>query len=96
MQQMMERLLAKMDANQEEMKANKAKMDAGLSEMRDEMLAKLDAHHKRMMVRMDFQLEKMEACLGKTEVTDLEANPEEIGSEAVHEGPKEQAAVETF
>jgi hypothetical protein len=26
----------------------------------------------------------------------LEANPEEIGSEAVHEGPKEQAAVETF
>jgi hypothetical protein len=41
-------------------------------------MAKLDAHYKRMMTRMDSQLEKMEACLGKTKATDSEANPEEI------------------
>jgi hypothetical protein len=36
------------------------------------------------------------ACLGKTEVTDLEANPEEMESEAEYrEVPKEHAAVET-
>jgi hypothetical protein len=59
------------------------------------MLAKLDAHHKRMMTRMDSKLEKMEACLGKTEATDLEANPEEMESEAEHEVvPKEEAALE--
>jgi hypothetical protein len=44
------------------------------------MLAKLDAHHKRMMARMDSQLEKMEVCLGKTEAMYLEANSEEIES----------------
>jgi hypothetical protein len=36
-----------------------------------------DIHHKRMMARMNSQLEKMEACLGKMEATDLEANPKE-------------------
>jgi hypothetical protein len=36
----------------------------------------------------------MESCLGKT---NLEANPEEIVSEAVHEEvPKEDATVKTF
>jgi hypothetical protein len=36
------------------------------------------------------------ACLGKTETTDLEANPEEMQCEAVHrEVPKEDATVET-
>jgi hypothetical protein len=34
---------------------------------------------------MDSQLEKMEACIGKKEATDLEANPEEMESVAVHE-----------
>jgi hypothetical protein len=29
--------------------------------VKEEMLAKLDAHHERMMVRMDSWLEKMEA-----------------------------------
>jgi hypothetical protein len=42
------------------------------------MLAKLDVQHERMMTRMDSQQEKMEACLEKTEVMDLEENPEEI------------------
>jgi hypothetical protein len=38
----------------------------------------------------------LEASLGKTEATDLEANPEEIESEAEHEEvPKEEAAVKT-
>jgi hypothetical protein len=41
------------------------------------MLAKLDACHKNMMARMLSQLEKMEACLEKTEALDLEANLEE-------------------
>jgi hypothetical protein len=50
--------------------------------------AKSDANHESMMVRMDYQLKKMEA---------LETNPEEIESEAEHEEvPKEEAAVETF
>jgi hypothetical protein len=36
----------------------------------------------------------MEACLGKTGTTDLEANPEEKESAAVHEEvPKEEATV---
>jgi hypothetical protein len=53
------------------------------------MLAKLDAHHKIMIARMDSRLEKMDA-------TDLEANLEEIMSESEHEEvPKEEAAVET-
>jgi hypothetical protein len=70
---------------------------AGQELLKEEMLAKLDAHHERMMARMDSQLEKMEACLEKTEAMDLEANPEERESEAVHdEVPKEEAAVETF
>jgi hypothetical protein len=49
-----------------------------------------------MMARVDSHLEKMEACLGKTETMDLEANPEEIESDAVHEEvPKEEAAMKT-
>jgi hypothetical protein len=59
--------------------------------------AKLDAHHERILARMDYQLKKMEACLEKTEVADLETNPEEIESEEEHEEvPKEGATVETF
>jgi hypothetical protein len=50
-----------------------------------------------MMAKMDSQVEKMEACLGKMEATNLEANPEEMKSVAVHEEvPKEEAAVETL
>jgi hypothetical protein len=80
----------KMDADREQRKADiKAmhqKMDAMQEEMRvghEEMMAKLDAHHERMV-----------ACLGKTEATDLKANPEEVKPETVHrEVPKEEAAV---
>jgi hypothetical protein len=52
-------------------------MDANLKEMRDEMRAKLDVYHERMMARIVFQLKKIEACVEKTEAMDLEATPEE-------------------
>jgi hypothetical protein len=71
-----------------EIRTNQAKTDATLQELK---AGKFDAHHKRMMARMDSQLQKMEACLGKMEAT------EELESEAEHEEvPKEEAAVETF
>jgi hypothetical protein len=63
----------------------------------EKMMAKLDAHHERMMAKMDSQLEKMEACLGKAKAMDLEATPEEMDSEVVHEEfPKEEATVKNF
>jgi hypothetical protein len=67
----------------EEMRTNQAKADTNLKLIKEdiktnqEMLAKLEANQERMMAQMDSQLEKMEACLGKMEATDLEANPGE-------------------
>jgi hypothetical protein len=83
------------------LKAMEDKMDENLKEMvavmtasHKEMLAKVEAKQVRMMARMDYWLEKIEACLGKTEATNLDANPEEIESKAMHEEvPKEEAAV---
>jgi hypothetical protein len=47
-----------------------------------------------LVSRRDAHEEGMMACLGKMEVMDLKANPEEIQSEAEHqEVPKEQATV---
>jgi hypothetical protein len=46
--------------------------------MKEKMMDKLEAHHKRMMARLDSQLEKME-------ITDLETNAEETESESVHQ-----------
>jgi hypothetical protein len=86
---MMERLLAKRDANQVEMKAMKHKMDV--------YRAKMDASKVWIVAKIDSQLKKMEDSLGKTEATYSEANPEEIESIALHEEvPKEEAVVETF
>jgi hypothetical protein len=68
---MMERLVAATE-----------KTEANLKEMTAMLMAKLDAHHERMMVRMDSQPEKMEACIEKTEATNLEANPEKLESES--------------
>jgi hypothetical protein len=60
-------------------------------------MARLDASHQRMVPRMDSKLETVEACLGMTGATDLQANPKEIESEAEHEHvPKEESTVETF
>jgi hypothetical protein len=50
-------------------------MRASQELLKEEMLAKSGVHHESMVARMDSQLEKMEACLEKTEV-----NPEEIQS----------------
>jgi tryptophanyl-tRNA synthetase len=49
------------------------------------------------MAKMDSQLEKMEASLGKRKAIDLEATPEEMESKVVHEEvTDEEAAVRTF
>jgi hypothetical protein len=65
--------------------------------MKEEMLAKLDAIHERMMAQMDSHLKKMKVCLGKTEAMDAEANPEETESEAEHqEVSKQEATMETY
>jgi hypothetical protein len=80
MQQMMECLLAKIDANQAKTEAIIREFRADQEPLKEEILAKLDVHHERMMARMDSQLEKMEACRRKTKATDLEENPEEIVS----------------
>jgi hypothetical protein len=38
--------------------------------------------HEEMMAKLNNHYERMIACLGKTEVTDLEANPEDMESGA--------------
>jgi hypothetical protein len=93
----MEHLLAKMDANQANTEATLKELKVGLQHLKEEMLVKLDAYHKRTMARMNFQLAKMEACPEKTEATNFKANPEEIQVKAEHEEvPKEEAAVKTI
>jgi hypothetical protein len=72
---------AEMKANQAKTGTNLREMRADRELLKEEMLAKMeanqkrwmlrDAHHERMMARMDSQLEKMEAM-------NLEASPEEI------------------
>jgi uncharacterized protein YqfA (UPF0365 family) len=87
-----EEMLAKMEAKaddnlkniKEVIKTNQAKADTNLTQMKEEIMAKMDS-----------QLEKMEACLEKMEATDLEANPEEMESKAVHQISKEEATVQT-
>jgi hypothetical protein len=107
-EEMMARLEAMLQNNQENIAANLKEIRVSQALLKEEMLAKMetnqermdarsDSHHERMMARMNSQLEKMEASLGKTEATDLEANPEKIQSEAENEEvPKEEATVETF
>jgi hypothetical protein len=76
-EEMTARLEIMMQNNQEKTDANLKEIRAGQEHLKGKMLAKLDAHHERIMARMDSQLEKMEACLGKTETMDFEANPKE-------------------
>jgi hypothetical protein len=71
----------KMDVNQREIIED---MTAWRKEMETNQ-EKIDANHERIM-----------ACLGKTEATDLEVSPEELVSRAQHqEVPKKDTAVET-
>jgi hypothetical protein len=59
MEQMKACLLAEMKTNQAKTNANLMEMRASQELLKEEMLAKLDGHHERMMTRMDFQLYKM-------------------------------------
>jgi recombination DNA repair RAD52 pathway protein len=106
MEQLMEHLVTVIEKMDAERDSNQAKMDTNVREMKEEMMARLealiqnnqelmmarlDSNHKRIMARMDSQVEKMEACLEKTETT------EEIESNAEHEEvPNEEDAGETF
>jgi hypothetical protein len=76
--------MIKMDANREE---SKAEMKAD----RKEMLAKTDAHHVWTEANQANR-EAMKVCLGTTEATDMEANPEEKEHREV---PMEDAAVKS-
>jgi hypothetical protein len=81
-------MLAIMDADLEERKrerkAHQEKLRAIMKVHTASLASRIDVHHEKMM-----------AYLGKTEATDLKANPEEMQSEAEHrEVPKEHATVE--
>jgi phage-related minor tail protein len=111
-EQIMECLLAKINA---EIRTNQAKADTALKYMaarlvvmiqnnQEKMMVMSHAHHKRMMARMDSQIEKMEDAvnvfkerLNKMDTTDLEANREmsEVVAEQ-HDIPKEDDGVKTI
>jgi hypothetical protein len=80
MQQMMEHLLAKMHANWQETRATREKVRPDQELLKEEMLVEMETNKERVVAKMDSWLEKMEACLGKIEVMDLEINPEQIHS----------------
>jgi hypothetical protein len=64
MEEMMACLLAEMKINQAKTNANLKEMRVSQKLLKEEMLAKLNGHHERMMARMDsHQLYKMEAHL---------------------------------
>jgi hypothetical protein len=87
MEQMMERMLAKMDSFQ-------AKMDAN----HEEMMTKLYAYHERMKASVNAWRKETMACQEATEVYSdkMEADAEEMKSVAEQEkDPKEDATVET-
>jgi hypothetical protein len=72
--QMMELLLARMDANQETMKTNQ---DVLLKTAKG-MMAKMDALHKMMMAMLDVHHERTVTSLLKMEAKDFRAIPEEM------------------
>jgi hypothetical protein len=63
MEQILECLLSEIRTTEENKNASQAEMLAWMNVM-------LDAHHERMIVKMDAWMKGMEACVGK-----LEANP---------------------
>jgi hypothetical protein len=80
----MREMLAEMRAAQEEMKAGYKKMTARLEAKIVANYTRTEVNHEEMMAKLYAHHEMMMACLGKTEATDLEENPEKIQSEAVH------------
>jgi hypothetical protein len=88
------RLEAMIQNNQEKMDATIKKTRASQEHLKEEMMAKLDAHHDWIMARVAFQLEKMEACLGRTKTVDLEANTREKEFEVEHKKIHEEEVTE--
>jgi hypothetical protein len=73
---------------------NRERDRENLKWMMEEMNAKMDPSHKKMMAILDANHERIIAPLGKAEVTDFKTNPEEMEYVAEHqEIPKEDAAV---
>jgi hypothetical protein len=100
MQQMIECLLTSLEqkmasrkAGQEHMQVVMAKIETDQEEIKQE----IRAHQEHLMAMLNAHHERMMACLGKTEATDLKANPEEMESESEHqEVPQEVAAVKSL
>jgi capsule polysaccharide export protein KpsE/RkpR len=105
MQQMMERLLAKMGANQAKMDATIKEIRASQQHLEEEMLDKMEAKIGANQEKMDAWIaemrtwqiettacqEAMEACLESKEPTSLA-----VGSMVLHgEVPEEEATVKT-
>jgi hypothetical protein len=57
---------------------------------------KTDANLKEIIAEIRAWQKLMEACLERTEATDLEANPEELGSKSEHLEVRKDAAMETI
>jgi hypothetical protein len=92
-QQMMELLLAMREDMKAEREQRKAKREADQEQRKrvmEEMLAKMDAN----LAKSNTHNEMITAYLGKTDATDLKANPEERQSVGEHqEVLKEEAAI---
>jgi hypothetical protein len=77
MREIMEASQAKMLAQIKVEISNQAKADTKQKEMKEIMKAYRDemtASHDEVMAKLNVHHEKMMACLGKTEATDLETN----------------------
>lgn len=60
-----------------------------MQEVTDAYQAKMDAAQEKMMAKLNAQDERIMPCIGKTEATNLMANPEQMQSGAEHrEDPK--------
>jgi hypothetical protein len=70
-------MMARTDDNQERDREN-------LKWMMEEMIAKRDASHKKMIATLDAHRESIMASLGKTKASDFKANQEEMESVTEH------------
>jgi hypothetical protein len=62
-----------------------ARMNASMKEHMQEMTARIDASHKKMMALLDAHHGRTVASLGKTEATDFIAIPEKTESATEHQ-----------
>jgi hypothetical protein len=68
MEQMMEHLVATIENMDAKIDTNKEKIETN----QEKVMAKLDAHHERLIARMGFQLEKMEATVEQQDAPKVE------------------------